>query len=103
MSPPTSGPITVEMPKTPPMNPAYRPRSRGETTSPITACVLTISAPPPSPWMPRKMISSVMFWLSPHNAEPIRKITSAPWSTIFRPSVSPSFPAIGVVIVEVSR
>ena len=53
--------------------------------------------------MPRKMISSVMFWLSPHNAEPIRKITSAPWSTIFRPSVSPSFPAIGVVIVEVSR
>jgi hypothetical protein len=44
-----------------------------------------------------------MFWLSPQRAEPTRKITRAPWSTIFRPKVSPSFPATGVVIVEVSR
>ena len=44
-----------------------------------------------------------MFWLSPQRAEPTRKTTSAPWSTSLRPKVSPSFPASGVMIVEVSR
>ena len=42
--PPSSGPTTVEIPKTAPIKPGWRPRSRGETTSPITACVDTINA-----------------------------------------------------------
>src|SRR5262245_20615467 len=44
-----------------------------------------------------------MFWLSPQSAEPITNTTSAPWSTTFRPYMSPSFPATGVVIVDASR
>ena len=36
------------------------PRSRGETTSPIAAWALTIRPPPPSPWIARNAISSVI-------------------------------------------
>ena len=43
-----------------------------------------------------------MLWAAPHSAEPIRNVTSAVCKTILRPNWSPSFPAIGVVIVEAS-
>jgi len=54
--------------------------------------VVTIRPPPPSPWIARKAISSVRFWLIPQSAEPIRKMTIAAWRTILRPYWSPSFP-----------
>ncbi len=41
--------------------------------------------------------------LSPQSTEPVRKMTNATCSTSLRPYMSPSFPATGVVIVEVSR
>ena len=83
--PPISGPATLDTPKTAPNSPEYLPRSRGGTTSPIAACALTISPPPPRPWIARNAISSVMPCASPHSAEPIRNSTSAPCSTILRP------------------
>ena len=83
--PPSSGPITVETPKTAPKKPWYFPRSRGGTTSPITAIVVTIKPPPPIPWSARKAISCAMVCASPQSTEPTRKITIAVWSTIFRP------------------
>ena len=51
----------------------------------MAACALTISPPPPSPWIARNAISSVIPCASPHNTEPIKKITSATWSTSLRP------------------
>ena len=83
--PPISGPATEETPNTAPKSPVNLPRSRGETTSPIAACALTISPPPPRPWIARNAISSVMPCASPHSTEPIRKITSAACSTSLRP------------------
>jgi hypothetical protein len=53
--------------------------------SPTTAIVTTNSPPPPNPWTARKTMSSNMFSLMPHSAEPTRKITIADWSTTFRP------------------
>ncbi len=44
-----------------------------------------------------------MFWLRPHSAEPTRNTTNAPWRTTLRPTMSPSFPASGVEIVDVNR
>ncbi len=83
--PPISGPATLDTPNTAPNSPIHLPRSRGGTTSPIVACAVTIRPPPPSPWIARNAISSVIPCAIPHSAEPIRKITSAPWSTILRP------------------
>jgi hypothetical protein len=71
--------------------------------SPTTAIVITNKPPPPSPWIPRKTISSVMFWLIPQSAEPTRKMTIATCSTILRPYWSPSFPYTGPTTVEESR
>src|SRR3954452_20628208 len=101
--PPISGPATEATPNTAPKMPVNFPRSRGETTSPTAACALTINPPPPSPWMARKAISSVMPCASPHSAEPTRKITSAACSTTLRPKRSPSFPYSGVTTVTASR
>ena len=83
--PPSSGPAIAETPNTAPNRPVYLPRSRGDTTSPIAAWALTISPPPPRPWIARKTISSVMPCACPHSAEPARNRTSAPWSTTLRP------------------
>ena len=71
--------------------------------SPTTAIVSTKSPPPPIPWIPRKAINSVMFWLIPHSAEPTRKIAIADCSTTFLPYRSPSFPYTGPTTVELSR
>ena len=80
-----SGPAMLEMPKTAPNRPVHLPRSRGGTTSPIAAWADTIRPPPPSPWIARKAMSSVMPCASPQSTDPTRKITSAPCSTILRP------------------
>ena len=71
--------------------------------SPMMPWVVTISAPPPRPWMARNAISSVIPFAAPHSTEPIRNTTSATCSTILRPYWSPSLPAIGVVMVDPSR
>src|SRR3954468_8358653 len=93
----------LDTPNTAPKKPEYLPRSLGGTTSPIAAWALTISPPPPRPWIARKAINSVIPWASPHSADPIRKSTSAACSTTLRPSRSPSFPYSGVTMVTASR
>ena len=77
--------MIVETPNTAPKKPWYLPRSRGGTTSPTMASVDTIRPPPPSPCRARNVISSVMFWLIPQSAEPIKNTAMAVCSTIFRP------------------
>ena len=66
-------------------------------------CAPTIRPPPPSPWMARDAISSIIEWARPDSAEPIRKITIEAWKNIFRPYMSPSLPHSGVDTVEASR
>jgi hypothetical protein len=90
----------LETAKTPPNQPWYFPRSRADTTSPTMACASTISPPPPSPWIARKTMSWVMLWLSPHSAEPARKMTIAARKSLLRPYWSPSLPHSGVETVE---
>jgi len=51
----------------------------------MMANAIDMSPPPPSPWMPRKMMSSVRFCDAPHRIEPRRKIAIADWNTILRP------------------
>ena len=41
--------------------------------SPMMLKAMAISPPPPMPCMARKAISSGMFWLRPHRAEPIEE------------------------------
>ena len=53
--------------------------------SPITANVVTIKPPAPSPCSARKAISCTMLWATPQSAEPTRKITIAVCSTFLRP------------------
>ncbi len=83
--PPISGPATLETPNTAPNRPDHLPRSLGGTTSPIAAWAETISPPPPSPWIARNTISSVMPCAWPHSTEPTMNSTSAACSTTLRP------------------
>ena len=75
----------------------------GRDDVPTIAWAPTISPPPPSPWMARKAISSIMVWLSPDRIEPTRKMMIAAWKNTLRPYWSPSLPHSGVETVAASR
>ena len=90
--PPSSGPATEEMAKTPPMMPMYLPRSRGGTTSAMIAWARIISPPPPRPWTARPAISQFMSWASPPMTEPTMNIEIAVMNRPLRPIRSPSLP-----------
>ena len=98
--PADSGPPIIAAGITAIITPMYLPRSRGETSIPITDMIPTISPPAPSPWKPRNSTSSVMFCAIPHSAEPIRNSTTEIMNIFLCPNRSPSFPQIGVAIVE---
>ena len=72
-----SGPITVVTPNMAMNRPMYRPRSRGDTTSPTMVWAPIIKPPPPSPCTARKTISWSIEWLNPESADPTRKMTMA--------------------------
>ncbi len=82
------------------ITPMYLPRSRGETSIPITDMMPTIRPPAPRPCTPRNSTSWVMFWLAPHSAEPIRNSTIEAMNVCLWPKMSPSLPQIGVATVE---
>ena len=65
--------------------PCHLPRSAGGKRSPMRAMAIGIIAPPPRPWMARKRMSWVMFWLVPESAEPSRKRAMPPMKKILRP------------------
>ncbi len=58
----------------------------------MTARLIGNRAPAPRPWMPRKMISWVMFWLRPESADPIRNTVMPNIRIGFRPRRSDSLP-----------
>lgn len=102
-SPPSSGPITVEMPNTAPIAPWYLPRSRSGITSAISAIDVTMRPPAPMPCIPRQMISSSMSDARPHRNEPVMKMIAETWKTSFRPNRSPNLPTRTVATVSASR
>ena len=90
--PPSSGPATEEMAKTPPMMPMYLPRCRAGTTSAMMACARISRPPPPRPWTARPAISQVMLCARPPMTEPTMKMAMAMMNRPLRPMRSPSFP-----------
>ena len=101
--PPSQGPTMLAMPKTAPKAPWIRPRSRGGIKRPITVTATAKSAPPPSPWSPRKRTSASMLGARPESAEPKRKINTAQKSRVRLFTRSASRPKMGTATVEASR
>jgi hypothetical protein len=85
MNPPASGPATIATAMIPANMPWYRPRSRGETRSPMIAMTPTTRPPAPSPCRARKPINMSMLVDMPDNAEPTRKITIDAMKMFLRP------------------
>ena len=103
MKPPVVGPMIELRPNTAPNRPARRPRCSGGKRSPITVKTVAKSTPPKTPWMPRKTISCVMSWERPHSADARTNPTMPRSRNGLRPKRSPSLPAMGVMVVEVTR
>ncbi|OLD90509.1 MAG: hypothetical protein AUG96_01980 [Chloroflexi bacterium 13_1_20CM_4_66_15] len=61
------------------------------------------SMPPNRPWTIRKMISWVMSWATPHNADAATNPIIPTIRNGLRPKRSPSLPAIGTTTVEATR
>ena len=83
--PPSSGPMTVEMPKAAPSTACALPRSRAGSRSPTSAMQVTISPPPPAPWMMRPAITMPMLVAVPQITAPRMNTPMPHCSTILRP------------------
>ena len=103
MKPPVVGPTIELRPKTAPKRPCARPRWSGGKRSPMTVKTVANSTPPNNPWMPRNTISWVMSCESPHSADAATKPIMPASRKGLRPNRSPSLPAIGVMVVDVTR
>ena len=103
MNPPAVGPTMDARPNTAPKRPCARALCVGGKRSPMTVNTVAKSTPPKMPWMPRKTMSCVMSWASPQNAEAMTKPIIPTSKNGLRPNRSPSFPAIGVIVVDVTR
>jgi len=69
----------------------------------MTVKTVANSTPPNNPWMPRNTISWVMSCESPHSADAATKPIMPASRKGLRPNRSPSLPAIGVMVVDVTR
>ena len=103
MKPPSVGPTIELRPNTAPKRPASLPRCSGGKRSPMTVNTVAKSTPPKRPWMPRNRISWVMSCDRPHRAEARTNPIIPASMKGLRPKRSPSLPAIGVIVVDVTR
>jgi hypothetical protein len=74
MSPPMSGPSTVDTANTLIMKPWYLPRSRGGRTSPMIVMVNVKMPPAPMPCSARHHTSIVIDVDAPHSVEPAMNV-----------------------------
>jgi hypothetical protein len=88
------------MPKTPERAPMTLALVLGGKTTATIAIPMGKKPPLPSPWMARKTMSSVRFWLSPERTEPTMKTASAPRKTFRRLHRSESLAKIEMLAVE---
>ncbi len=82
---------------------ATRMRSDGGNARYSMAMPTGIIMPPPAPWTTRKATSWVMFWATPHSAEPIVKTTMDISNTLLPPKRSPSQPDEGMKTARLTR
>ncbi len=95
------GPGATAVPKTPERAPITLARVFGGKTTAAMAIPTGKKPPLPSPWIERKTMSSVRFWLSPERAEPTMKIMRAPRKTFRLLVMSESLAKIGMPAVDV--
>jgi hypothetical protein len=100
---PGSCPTTDAIPKIPPNRPWIRERRSIVKMSAIAANTLENSTPPNRPCTPRNATSWTMSWDWPQRADARTKPVIPASINGLRPNRSPSLPAIGVMIDEVTR
>src|SRR5258708_7921587 len=103
MNPPAVAPTTEARPNTAPNRPCARALWAGGERGPMTGDPGAPSTPPKMPWVPRATLSWVVSWGSPQNADAPTTPISPASRTGFLPNRSPSLPAIGVIVVDVTR
>jgi hypothetical protein len=104
IQPPRAGPTTLDSENTPKKIPWYLALRAGSgKTSAMLVKMLEKMNPAPRPWMPRKMINSVIPHARPQSTLPTRKIAIPARMNHLRPYMSPSFPTTGIMAVEASR
>ena len=96
--PPSSGPMTAEMPNSAPIGPMYLPRSLAGTMSAMIACDRIIRPPPPRPCTPRQNTSSPNDWANPAPADATVNRPMATRNGQRRPQRSPNLPYSGMTI-----
>ncbi len=91
--PPTSGPLAMLTPATPPHQPIARARSAGSVKTLVTIDIATgFSMLPPIAWIIRKAISQPRPGAMLQSAEPSVKEIRPTWKVRLRPSRSPIDP-----------
>ena len=100
--PPNSGPTTVLMPNAAPMMPMNVPRCLGGKMSAMIDWERRIRPPPPRPCIARPAMKAPMVGAAAVTVEPRVKTVMAKRNRCLRPNRSPSFPYIGIVMVDVS-
>ena len=85
-SPPTTGPIAIETPKTAPQTPIARARSRGSVNVFTMIDIATgLSIAPPSAWTTRNATSAPVDGARLHRSEPMVNSASPSWKVRRRP------------------
>ena len=90
-------------PKMPLKTPWMRPRSAGGKICEMTVKTVEVSTPPARPCAPRKTISWVISWLTPHSADVNTNSAEPPSRNILRPYRSDSLPEMGTTAVLLSK
>src|SRR4029079_747467 len=102
-TPPRIGPAIAASANTLMNTPCIFARVGGAYRSAIDAMADEVKNPPKIPWIARATMSSGIDWDNPQRADATRKPSVPPWRNRFRPKRSPSFPEIGMIVVEVTR
>ena len=100
---PSTGPEVLANANTVAKYPEKRPRSRGETCSPMSAWANVIRPPPPRPCNARARMSASRLCARAHAAEAIVNTANAPRSMRRRPKRSPRWPYNGAATVAAIR
>ena len=101
-APPTSGPMATARPTVAPQIPKAVPRSLPWNSCDRMASETANMIPPPIPWTPRDRFSISGDWAAPQSADAPVKRTTPEMKTRFRPSRSPSEPAMSTTVASIS-
>ncbi len=101
-TPPASGPIATAAPIVAPQMPKAVPRSLPWNSCERIASETANMTAPPIPWRPRARFRKRGEVAAPQRAEAAVKMRTPAMKTRFRPSRSPSEPAVSVTVASIS-